>query len=54
MKWLLLMLTVASLLAVGRWWKWLSDSGEYPLDVNEDSARRRLQALMPPIHREQR
>lgn len=53
MKWFLLLIAVASLLSAGRpLWKWFTGSAFH--DLNEDSARRRLAALMPPIGKEQR
>ena len=48
-RWLRLTIAVAFVLYVGRLWQRVRRLGYY--DVNEDSARRRLAALMPPIKR---
>lgn len=42
-KWSLFVIAVASLLSAGRMWRWLTGSAYH--DLNEDSARRRLEAL---------
>lgn len=50
MRWALLTIAVAACLWAGRNWARLNGYR----DINKDSARRRLAALMPPIDKEQR